>query len=84
MLVPLNKLLINTEIEIEDGIPIPEDRLYKYPFQTIEVGQSFWAEKTSRQFSSYAAYWGKKLDRKFKCNGAVKGGKHGCRVWRIK
>jgi hypothetical protein len=70
--------------EIEKGIPVPIDgemRARKYPFATMEIGDSFYvgSEKTLAvvQSATYAAQ--KALQRSFRARREGEG----TRVWRI-
>jgi len=76
--------------EIEDGIEIPDrDTIQSsYPFDKLEVGQSFFVPgKTAQQMSAAKAHWRKKFpDRQWvnkkstkEINGEVV---EGVRVWR--
>lgn len=69
-------------IEIDKGIPIPipeakQGRPSKYPFGSMEVGDSFFAPSTS--IGQTVSKMGKFLGRKFICR-TVEGGS---RVWRV-
>ena len=81
-------------IEIEKGIPIPERRYssgkpYKYPYQEMEVGESFWHEapSTPHSVARLSAYqWSAKYNKgwKFVAQQEDKKGVRGFRVWRTK
>ncbi len=66
-------------VEIEDGIEIPEPKggVKRYPFDELEIGQSFVLE--SKGNSSVQAARKKYPDRKF----TVRVTTEGVRVWRI-
>jgi len=70
-------------IEIEKGIPIPNDgrgRPSRYPWTTMDVGDSFFIPgKTAHDFSGIASGAGFRTGRKFTTR-TVEGG---VRVWRI-
>lgn len=72
-----------SEFKIEKGIPVPSHRgaPSKYPWEQMEVGDSFFvpAEDTTKNFGSLARTSGKRMGAKFtsrKLDG-------GWRVWRI-
>ena len=70
------------EFKIEKNVPIPErfGRCKRYPFEKMEVGDSFLAPldqiESARQ-SSY--YWARKHGRKYKTQRQ----ENGFRIWRI-
>lgn len=72
-----------SSIVIEDGVPMPrplrEGGGCKYPFQALEVGQSFFVLASRETLSTPASRWGKRLGRKF----AVRKEGQGQRVWRV-
>jgi hypothetical protein len=74
---------MDNEIKIESGIPIPErGRNYSdYPFERLEIGESFlFPEGTKRSTAGTSAtYQGMKLKRKFVTRQTSKG----IRCWRI-
>lgn len=92
----------NPKVEnlLESGIPIPapERAMHKYPFKTMEPGQSFPIPKKSNSASVTIAYWKKKLpgrdfttrtlgnDEILKLKEAGKLAqdvKEACRIWRV-
>jgi hypothetical protein len=76
-------------IKIESGIPLPSEargRKIKYPFATLQVGQSFLAacapedsRKLIMSVSSLCGKHTKKTGRRYTCR-VVEGG---VRVWRV-
>ncbi len=70
--------------KIEDGFAIPAERKprarrAKYPWDALEVGQSFFVEGASaRSMSSTASHAGRRLKKKFIARSAD----NGVRVWR--
>ena len=69
-------------IEIETGLPLPSPKRgfpSKYPWDKLEVGQSFFVSDPSRHFPSTISVEGRKRGRKFS-QRAMDGG---IRVWRI-
>ena len=68
-------------VKIEKKIPIPEYRS-KYPFASMEVGDSFYMEIDPQILSSAAWHWSryKNNESKFKTRKEGKG----ARCWRIK
>lgn len=74
-------------VQVENGIPIPETRgrggpgsKSKWPWYSIEVGQSFFIpDRTITGISSVAVHAGKRFGRKFVCRTE----KGGVRVWRV-
>lgn len=85
-------------MDIEKNVKIPTERVQgggmpqKYPFDKMEVGDSFVATgKMGADLSGSLTYWSVKLGRKFKgtlheADGTrvQKNGKDGLRVFRIK
>ena len=71
-------------ITIDKDIPLPRHSSF-YPFQEMEVGDSFIVTKKSRPtIAGIARYWSKKLDYKFSTREVVEKGVEGVRVWRTK
>lgn len=72
------------KFKIEDGIAIPAERQprtrrAKYPWNELEVGQSFFVEGSSaRSMGSTASHAGRRLKRKF----IARSTEGGVRVWR--
>jgi len=70
--------------EIEKGIEIPKvvraAKPCKYPWKTMEIGDSFFVERSAREMSSMIAHAGKRWGKKF----TVRTVDGGSRVWRIK
>lgn len=56
-------------------------RPYKYPWRTMEVGDSFFATRKSSCMRRDADRC--HPDRKFRLKTVMKDGQIGCRVWRI-
>ena len=78
--------------EIEQGVPVPADRSIrnsKYPFEKMEVGDSFAVPvPDTERAGDYAAgirtvayAWGKKRSGKFKVR--IEGNHTSIRVWRV-
>lgn len=71
--------------KIEDGYAIPAERQprvrrAKYPWNELEVGQSFFVEGARlRSMSSTASHAGRRTGRKF----IVRNADSGVRVWRV-
>lgn len=67
-------------IKIDKDIPLPSDKwMKKYPFEDMEVGDSFLVRDQPRQhMSEHASRIGKKLGRRF----MVRTVPEGVRVWR--
>jgi hypothetical protein len=71
--------------KIEDGYEIPAERQprkrrAKYPWNELNVGQSFFVDGAKlRSMSSTASHAGRRLSRKF----VVRNAEHGVRVWRL-
>ncbi len=65
---------------IEKDIPAPKGRNTKYPFDDMEIGDSFVAPNTARSnLSAAASAAGRKLRRKF----VTADTENGPRVWRV-
>jgi len=73
------------EFKIEKGIAIPERKggTVKYPFEQMEVGDSFFvpesAEVRRSNFSNSASSYGKRTGKKF----TVRKVEGGWRCWRV-
>ena len=69
--------------EIEKGIEIPkvvrDAKPCKYPWNTMEITDSFFVEKEARKMSSLVSNAGKRWGKKF----AVRTVDGGARVWRV-
>jgi hypothetical protein len=73
-------------IKIEKGKPIPDhSKQGKYPWSTIEIGDSFIADSRHVAFGSLANY-NKKMKLRKQKQIRIETRKEGdkCRVWRIK
>ena len=70
-------------IPIDKDIPIP-NRKCMYPFNEMEVGDSFFTKKSRKTMSSIARYWTQKLKANFFTAEVVERGVEGTRVWRTK
>lgn len=64
---------------IENEIPVPPHQNSKYPWDTLEVGQSFLVDPAGKSMFSSASLAGKKRGKKF--IGRKVGS--GVRVWRV-
>ena len=74
-------------IKIDKGIPMPESRssgTSTYPFEDMEVGDSFFAAgKTRPQMDNACGHWRKKKGWKFTIEGGrTENDVIGARVWR--
>lgn len=73
------------DFEIDDSMPIPKvkqpGRPSKYPFDTMKVGQSFFAPGFKCRTIGNAARH--KRPMKFRCRSVVENGVRGTRCWRI-
>lgn len=85
--------------EIEKGIPIPQETRggahnfsHFYPFEEMEVGDSFWIKGSTGCTKGAVSDFAKKTGRKFTCRSQSKDGRsnkavgkehRGLRVWRI-
>jgi hypothetical protein len=74
-----------TSFEIEDGVPMPKAQLPgcppKYPFDTMEIGQSFFAPGMKVKKVGNAARHYK--PKRFRCRSVIENGIRGTRCWRI-
>jgi len=70
---------------VENGVPMVKvkqpGRPSKYPFDTMEIGQSFFAPGT-RCATVVNAAWHQR-PRRFRCRAVVENGVKGTRCWRI-
>lgn len=70
---------------VEDGVPIPDKRQpgrpSKYPFDTMEIGQSFFAPGIKvRKVGNAARHY---RPKRFRCRTVVENGIRGTRCWRV-
>ena len=67
--------------EITDAVPIPQPiKRHNYPYEQMQVGESFWVNGISMQSICNAnRRQSKRLKRKFVCRGEG----DGVRVWRV-
>jgi hypothetical protein len=74
-----------TSFEIEDNVPVPKvhqpGRPSKYPFDTMEIGQSFFARGISCRAVGNAGRH--KKPKRFRCRSVIENGIRGTRCWRI-
>lgn len=70
---------------IEKGIPLPEKNVrWKYPFDQLEVGDSFFViNKDTTQMSALCKRASKRLSARFITAKAESDGAQGVRVWRM-
>lgn len=84
-------------IKIDKGVKMPETstRESMYPFEDMEIGDSFFVpEKNSNQLTNSASHWRKKKGWGFTARNVHEMGKHpdtgadlpikGARIWRTK
>jgi len=66
---------------IEDSVPFPVNKRHKYPFGTMEIGQSIFAanEKMKGNLHQASKMHGKSLGKKFIARSI----NDGLRIWRI-
>ena len=71
--------------EIEKNVPLREKNVrWKYPFDEMEVGDSFFVEnKDTTQMSALCKRAGKRLGARFVTAKARKDNAEGVRVWRM-
>lgn len=69
-------------VKVDKKVPIPEiGRPCKYPWKTMEVGDSFFVTgAASHAFSGQACMAARRAGRRFTTRSLP----NGCRVWRIK
>lgn len=70
---------------IEKDVPLPEKNVrWKYPFDQMEVGDSFFVvNKDTTQMSALCKRAGKRLGARFVTAKAERGDESGVRVWRM-
>ena len=70
---------------IEKNVPLPEQNIrWKYPFDQMEVGDSFFVpNKESTQMSALCKRASKRLEARFVTAKAEAGDAKGVRVWRV-
>ena len=76
---------MTSSFKVEDGVPIAKvkqpGRPSKYPFDTMEIGQSFFAPGLKPMTVGNAARH--KKPKRFRCRAVVENGVKGTRCWRI-
>ena len=68
-------------VKIDKNVPLPlghKDNA-TYPFETMEVGDSFFSTRPKSQIKARAVYWGNKLGHLY----SVRSEKEGVRCWRV-
>lgn len=71
--------------EIESGKPIPPDPRKKYPFDQMEVGDSFFVplgdneQRVKKTVSNCARSFGKRVGQRF----SIRSDGDGIRIWRV-
>lgn len=76
-------------ITVDKNVPIPPvqrpgvGRPAKYPFRQMEIGDSFFVERSTRFMARAVFYWEKKCGGKFSARTVIENGVKGCRVWRV-
>lgn len=72
--------------KIEKGVPLPADdrpgRRAKYPFEDMDIGDSFFVPGHMKMASTISAA-GRKLGMKFRYKVQTESGTEGTRVWRV-
>lgn len=75
----------NVEFSVEKGKPLPAYPRRRYPFDRMEVGDSFWvpvgdnSERTKSNLNGSARAFGRRKGQKF----SIRRDEDGFRVWRI-
>lgn len=79
---------------IEKNIPLPEAEEFNFPFDKMEIGDSFFMPLVEWVFMGISSNGGflfwqvverdAPKDCKYKVRPAIQNGHNGCRVWRIK
>ena len=66
--------------KVEKDVPLPEPKVrHNYPYEQMQVGESFWVDGLSLQaLCNSNLRWSKKLNRKFICRREGEG----VRIWR--
>ncbi len=74
-----------TEVTIEKNIPVPVTNTFKYPFEEMEVGDSFLisGDEAVRKLRSAAAYHSRRSEAKYSVRSVSEGDSVGVRCWRI-
>ena len=69
------------DYKIEKNIPIPSTKKKRtYPFESMQVKDSFYADISINHATALARYWAKKLDTAYTCRSEG----NGARIWRIR
>lgn len=78
-------MLPTMQFEIEDGVPIPEKRTYKYPLSDLEVGQSiFVPNETHNRVRGHVESHKRRNGFDYVTRTVVENDIKGVRVWRTK
>jgi hypothetical protein len=70
------------EVKIEKNIPLPKQRVRKYPFENMKVGDSFYSEVAPSSLLTCAKHFCKKYYPNW--NFTVRKINKGARIWRTK
>ena len=81
---------MSPNFEIEDDVPLPKRRIpaekSPYPFEELEVGQSFWVDDWDRRVETVktaARLATARTGKEYAARLDYKNGRKGCRVWRM-
>lgn len=80
------KLELTSPIKIESNVPCPLDHrnARRYPWDQMEIGDSFFLpHATPQSIACVGRSWGKRRNVKFSVRAVVENGVEGTRVWRI-
>lgn len=70
--------------DIEHGVKVPGEGRSKYPWEQMDIGDSFFVpEPDAGAVRSAASAARKRLSTRYKCSKRVEDGVAGIRVWRI-
>lgn len=73
----------NVIVKIEKGVPLVRHGATKYPWRSMEVGDSFFVPTKRAKFAGQVGVAQRTTGFKFSTRCETKDGVEGCRVWRI-
>ena len=79
---PKDTAATNGLVKIDKNVPAPPPSHSKYPWDAMEVGDSFFTTAAQGGMSSLIARQGSKRGWKFTTRQVTENGVKGCRVWR--
>ena len=70
--------------KIEKGVPLDTAPYIRWPFERMQVGDSFFTDVRTKRVASAASHYQRKHPAyRFAVRQVRENGKHGARVWRV-